>query len=121
MVSALGNMANIGLGYLSLDRTTGTLSGGEAQRIRTVLHLDSALTELTYVFDEPAAGLHPHDSSRVIELLHRLRDKGNNVLVVEHHPDVIRAADHIIDLGPHAGLHDGRIVFQGTPKALQPR
>lgn len=89
-----------------------------ARHIRIVLHLDSALTELTYVFDEPAAGLHPHDTARVIELLHRLRDKGNNVLVVEHQPDVIRAADHIIDLGPKAGAHGGRVVFHGTPKQL---
>lgn len=107
-------MQQVGLGYLSLDRPTSTLSGGEAQRIRTVLHLDSALTELTYVFDEPAAGLHPHDTQRVIALLHQ----GNNVLVVEHHPDVIRAADHVIDLGPHAGPHGGQVVFQGTPAAL---
>ncbi|WP_407342754.1 ATP-binding cassette domain-containing protein [Pengzhenrongella phosphoraccumulans] len=118
VVSALRNMDQVGLGYLALDRPTSTLSGGEAQRIRTVLHLDSALTELTYVFDEPAAGLHPHDIKRVIELLHRLRDKGNNVLVVEHQPDVIRAADHIIDMGPQAGTHGGLVVFQGTPAQL---
>jgi len=118
VLSALGNMQQVGLGYLALERPTSTLSGGEAQRIRTVLHLDSALTELTYVFDEPAAGLHPHDTARVIELLHRLRDKGNNVLVVEHQPDVIRAADHVIDLGPKAGAHGGRVVFHGTPKQL---
>lgn len=117
-VSALLAMGQVGLGYLSLERPTGTLSGGEAQRIRTVLHLDSALTELTYVFDEPAAGLHPHDTARLIELLHRLRDKGNNVLVVEHHPDLICAADHVIDLGPKAGAHGGFIVFQGTPDDL---
>lgn len=115
---ALQNMQHVGLGYLSLNRPTSTLSGGEAQRIRTVLHLDSALTELTYVFDEPAAGLHSHDTQRVIALLHQLRDKGNNVLVVEHHPDVINAADHIIDLGPRAGRHGGTIVFQGTPQQL---
>ena len=117
-VSAMRNMDCVGLGYLTLERRTGTLSGGEAQRIRTVLHLDSALTELTYVFDEPAAGLHPHDTARVIELLHRLRDKGNNVLVVEHHPDVILAADHVVDLGPSAGASGGQVVFSGTPRAL---
>ena len=118
LVSALRNMQRVGLGYLSLDRPTSTLSGGEAQRIRTVLHLDSALTELTYVFDEPAAGLHPHDTESIITLLHRLRDKGNNVLVVEHHPEVIRSADHIVDIGPAAGTHGGRVVFQGTPEEL---
>lgn len=118
LISSLYNMSRVGLGYLSLDRPTSTLSGGEAQRIRTVLHLDSALTELTYVFDEPAAGLHSHDTARVIELLHQLRDKGNNVLVVEHHPDIIRAADHVIDIGPKAGIHGGRVVFEGPPAEL---
>lgn len=116
--SLLANLQHVGLGYLSLDRPTGTLSGGEAQRIRTVLHLDSALTDLTYVFDEPAAGLHAHDTARVTTLLHALRDKGNTVIVVEHHPDVITAADHIIDIGPGAGIHGGTIVYQGNPAGL---
>ncbi|MFP7834649.1 ATP-binding cassette domain-containing protein [Marisediminicola sp. LYQ134] len=118
LISILTGMQHVGLGYLGLDRPTSTLSGGEAQRIRTVMHLDSALSELTYVFDEPAAGLHAHDTARVVELLHRLRDKGNTVLVVEHHPDVIRAADHVIDVGPGAGAHGGTILFEGTPSAL---
>jgi len=113
LVAILADLHRVGLSYLSLSRPTGTLSGGEAQRIRTVAHLDSALTELTYVFDEPAAGLHPHDTARVIELLQELRDKGNSVLVVEHNPDVIGAADHIIELGPRAGVHGGQIVHQG--------
>ena len=119
LLSIVKGMEHVGLGYLSLERPTSSLSGGEAQRIRTVMHLDSALTELTYVFDEPAAGLHPHDTTRVIELLHRLRDKGNTVLVVEHHPDVIRAADHIIDIGPGAGKHGGTLLFEGSPNALR--
>jgi len=116
--SLLANLTRVGLGYLALDRPTSTLSGGEGQRIRTVLHLDSALTDLTYVFDEPAAGLHAHDTAQVVTLLHALRDKGNTVLVVEHHPDVITAADHVIDLGPGAGTAGGTITFQGTPAQL---
>ncbi|ROR91091.1 ATP-binding cassette domain-containing protein [Nocardioides aurantiacus] len=118
LVSIGANMERLGLGYLRLDRPTATLSGGEAQRIRTVTHLDSPLCELTYVFDEPTAGLHPHDTARLIELLCRLRDRGNHVLVVEHHPDVIAAADHIVDLGPGAGHRGGEIVFAGTPAQL---
>jgi excinuclease UvrABC ATPase subunit len=118
LISITKSMHQVGLGYLSLDRPTGTLSGGEAQRIRTVLHVDSALTELTYVFDEPAAGLHPHDTARVVELLHQLRDKGNSVLVVEHQRDVIEAADYIIDIGPLAGAGGGRVVFEGSPTQL---
>ncbi|MCG7421416.1 excinuclease ABC subunit UvrA [Micrococcus sp. ACRRV] len=116
--SLLSNLDRVGLGYLTLDRPTSTLSGGEGQRIRTVLHLDSSLTDLTYVFDEPAAGLHAHDTTQVLALLHALRDKGNTVLVVEHHPDVIAAADHVIDLGPGAGVHGGTITFSGTPTEL---
>lgn len=116
--SLLANLTRVGLGYLALDRPTSTLSGGEGQRIRTVLHLDSSLTDLTYVFDEPAAGLHAHDTDQVITLLHALRDKGNTVLVVEHHPDVITAADHVVDLGPGAGTAGGTITFQGTPAQL---
>jgi excinuclease UvrABC ATPase subunit len=117
--SPLANLTQVGLGYLALDRPTSTLSGGEGQRIRTVLHLDSALTDLTYVFDEPAAGLHAHDTARVVTLLRALRDKGNTVLVVEHHPDIISAADYVIDLGPGAGTYGGTIVFQGTPDELR--
>ncbi len=116
--SLLCNLTEVGLGYLALDRPTSTLSGGEGQRIRTVLHLDSALTDLTYVFDEPAAGLHAHDTTRVVTLLKALRDKGNTVLVVEHHPDVITAADHVIDLGPGAGTHGGTITYQGPSARL---
>lgn len=116
--SLLRNLTEVGLGYLALDRPTSTLSGGEGQRIRTVLHLDSALTDLTYVFDEPAAGLHAHDTKRVVTLLRALRDKGNTVLVVEHHPDVITAADHVIDLGPGAGTDGGTITYQGPLAGL---
>ena len=93
----------IGLGYLSLDRPSGTLSGGEAQRTKMVRHLGSSLTDVTYVFDEPTIGLHPHDIQRMNDLLLRLRDKGNTVLVVEHKPEVIAIADHVVDLGPGAG------------------
>lgn len=118
VLAAVEAMSQVGLGYLTLQRPTSTLSGGEAQRIKTVMHLDSALSELTYVFDEPAAGLHPHDTARVIELLGRLRDKGNTVLVVEHHNDVVQAADHVIDLGPGAGSAGGHVVFHGTPQQL---
>src|SRR6202034_1777051 len=96
------SFVEIGLGYLSLDRPSGTLSGGEAQRVK-ILHLGSSLTDVTYVFDEPTAGLHPHDVQRMNELLLRLRDKGNTVLVVEHKPETITIADHVVDLGPGAG------------------
>ena len=110
----LDSFVEIGLGYLSLDRPSGTLSGGEAQRTKMVRHLGSSLTDVTYVFDEPTVGLHPHDIQRANELLLRLRDKGNTVLVVEHKPEVIAIADQIIDLGPGAGAGGGEIVFQGT-------
>lgn len=105
--------------YLSLDRPTSTLSGGEGQRIRTVLHLDSALTDLTYVFDEPAAGLHAHDVAQIVTLLTQLRDKGNTVIVVEHHRDVITAADHVIDLGPGAGTDGGTLTYAGDLDGLR--
>lgn len=118
LASIAANLGRVGLGYLTLDRPTSTLSGGEAQRIRTVLHLDSALTDMTYVFDEPAAGLHAHDTRRVADLLRDLRDKGNTVIVVEHHREVIRSADHVIDLGPGAGRSGGTITFEGTPRQL---
>ncbi|MFJ9667894.1 ATP-binding cassette domain-containing protein [Streptomyces sp. NPDC101219] len=117
-VAALERIATIGLGYLSLDRETSSLSGGEGQRLKTVRHLGSSLTGLTYIFDEPTVGLHPRDVHRLGELLLRLRDKGNTVLVVEHDPDVIALADHVVDMGPGAGAGGGRVVFEGTPKAL---
>jgi excinuclease UvrABC ATPase subunit len=115
----LDSFVEIGLGYLSLDRTSGTLSGGEAQRTKMVRHLGSALTDATYVFDEPTVGLHPHDIQRVNDLLLRLRDKGNTVLVVEHKPEVIAIADHVVDLGPGAGAAGGQVVFEGTVDALR--
>ncbi len=116
----LDSFAEIGLGYLSLDRPTGTLSGGEAQRAKMIRHLGSSLTDVTYVFDEPAIGLHPHDIQRMNELLLRLRDKGNTVLVVEHKPwSAIAIADHVIDLGPGAGTEGGEVVFEGTVEGLR--
>jgi excinuclease UvrABC ATPase subunit len=114
----LDSFVEIGLGYLSLDRPSGTLSGGEAQRTKMIGHLGSSLTDVTYVFDEPTIGLHPHDIQRMNELLLRLRDKGNTVLVVEHKPEVIAIADHIVDLGPGAGTAGGEVVFEGTVDEL---
>ena len=105
----------IGLGYLSLDRPSGTLSGGEAQRTRMIRHLGSSLTDITYVFDEPSIGLHPHDVKRMGDLLLELRDKGNTVLVVEHEPELIAIADHVVDLGPGAGHTGELLAFEGTP------
>ena len=116
---ALDSFVEIGLGYLSLDRTSGTLSGGEAQRVKMVRHLGSALTDITYVFDEPTTGLHPHDIARMNDLLIRLRDKGNTVLVVEHKPETIVIADHVVDLGPGAGSAGGRVCFEGTVEQLR--
>ncbi|MEL0626962.1 excinuclease ABC subunit UvrA [Salinibacterium amurskyense] len=110
----LDSFVEIGLGYLSLDRPAGTLSGGEAQRSKMIQHLSSSLTDITYVFDEPTIGLHPHDIQRMNELLFRLRDKGNTVLVVEHKPETISIADHIVDLGPGAGTEGGQICFEGS-------
>jgi excinuclease UvrABC ATPase subunit len=115
----LGSFDEIGLGYLSLGRPTGTLSGGEAQRLKMIRQLGSSLTDVTYVFDEPTAGLHPHDVERMNGLLLRLRDKGNTVLVVEHKPDVIAIADHVVDLGPGAGSAGGELVFAGTVAGLR--
>jgi excinuclease UvrABC ATPase subunit len=109
---------HIGLGYLSLDRASGTLSGGESQRTRMIRHLGSALTDVTYVFDEPTIGLHAHDVERMNSLLRSLRTKGNTVLVVEHDPEVIQIADHIVDMGPGAGPHGGNVVFEGTVASL---
>lgn len=110
---------DIGLGYLSLDRASGSLSGGEAQRIKLVRHLGSSLTDVTYVFDEPTIGLHPHDIQRMNGLLEQLRDKGNTVLVVEHKPETIAIADHVVDLGPKAGTFGGEICFEGTVGELE--
>jgi excinuclease UvrABC ATPase subunit len=114
----LDSIVEIGLGYFSLGRPSGTLSGGEAQRTKMIRHLGSSLTDVTYVFDEPTTGLHPHDLRRMNDLLLRLRDKGNTVLVVEHEPEAIAIADHVVDLGPVAGHDGGRIVFEGTPADL---
>jgi len=115
----LDSFVEIGLGYLSLDRPSGTLSGGEAQRTKMIRHLGSPLTDVTYVFDEPTIGLHPHDVQRMNDLLVQLRDKGNTVLVVEHEPETIQIADHIIDLGPGAGSAGGEVVFEGTVEELR--
>lgn len=115
----LDSFVGIGLGYLSLARPAGTLSGGEAQRVKMIRHLGSALTDVTYVFDEPTIGLHPHDITRMNELLIQLRDKGNTVLVVEHKPEVIGIADHVVDLGPEAGSGGGQVVYEGTVKGLR--
>src|ERR1700760_710361 len=115
----LDSFTDIGLGYLSLDRPTATLSGGEAQRTKTIRQLGSALTDVTYVFDEPTVGLHPHDIQRMNELLLQLRDKGNTVLVVEHKPETIAIADHAVDLGPGAGTDGGTVCFEGTVKELR--
>jgi excinuclease UvrABC ATPase subunit len=115
----LDSFAEIGLGYLSLDRPSGTLSGGEAQRTKMIRHLGSPLTDVTYVFDEPTTGLHPHDIQRMNDLLLQLRDKGNTVLVVEHEPESIEIADHVIDLGPGAGTAGGEVVFEGTVPELR--
>ena len=115
----LDSFVNIGLGYLSLDRPAGTLSGGEAQRTKMIRHLGSPLTDVTYVFDEPTIGLHPHDVQRMNDLLLQLRDKGNTVLVVEHEPETIEIADHIVDLGPGAGSAGGLVVFEGTVDELR--
>ncbi len=115
----LESFVEIGLGYLSLDRPSGTLSGGEAQRTKMIGHLGSSLTDVTYVFDEPTIGLHPHDIQRMNDLLLRLRDKGNTVLVVEHKPETIAIADHVVDLGPGAGTAGGEVVYEGTVAGLQ--
>ncbi|MBM7025502.1 ATP-binding cassette domain-containing protein [Clavibacter zhangzhiyongii] len=119
LAQTLDSFVSIGLGYLSLDRASGTLSGGEAQRTKLIRHLGSALTDVTYVFDEPTIGLHPHDIQRMNDLLLQLRDKGNTVLVVEHKPETIAIADHVVDLGPGAGSHGGEIRFEGTVEALR--
>ena len=117
--ATLDSFVDIGLGYLSLDRPSGTLSGGEAQRTKMIRHLGSALTDITYVFDEPTVGLHPHDIDRMNRLLLQLRDKGNTVLVVEHKPEVIAIADHVVDLGPRAGTGGGNVVYEGSVDGLR--
>jgi excinuclease UvrABC ATPase subunit len=119
LLATLDSFAEIGLGYLSLDRPAGTLSGGEAQRTKMIRHLGSSLTDVTYVFDEPTIGMHPHDIERMNRLLLQLRDKGNTVLVVEHKPEAIAIADHVVDLGPGAGAGGGQIVFEGTVEELR--
>jgi excinuclease UvrABC ATPase subunit len=119
LLHTLDSFVEIGLGYLSLDRPAGTLSGGEAQRTKMIRHLGSSLTDVTYVFDEPTIGLHPHDIQRMNDLLLQLRDKGNTVLVVEHKPEVIDIADHVVDLGPGAGTAGGEVVFEGTLDGLR--
>ncbi|GAA4193042.1 excinuclease ABC subunit UvrA [Streptosporangium oxazolinicum] len=119
LARTLDSFVEIGLGYLSLDRPAGTLSGGEAQRVKMIRHLGSSLTDVTYVFDEPTVGLHPHDIQRMNDLLLRLRDKGNTVLVVEHKPETIAIADHVVDLGPGAGTAGGAVCFEGTVEGLR--
>jgi excinuclease UvrABC ATPase subunit len=119
MGETLDSFVEIGLGYLSLDRPSGTLSGGEAQRVKMIRHLGSSLTDVTYVFDEPTTGLHPHDIQRMNDLLLRLRNKGNTVLVVEHEPETIAIADHVVDLGPGAGTAGGTVCFEGTVEELR--
>ncbi|WP_280430869.1 excinuclease ABC subunit UvrA [Nocardia brasiliensis] len=119
LVATLDSFVEIGLGYLSLERPSGTLSGGEAQRVKMIRHLGSALTDVTYVFDEPTIGLHPHDIQRMNDLLRQLRDKGNTVLVVEHKPETIAIADHVVDLGPGAGSGGGTICYEGSVEGLR--
>ncbi|HEU5226569.1 MAG TPA: excinuclease ABC subunit UvrA [Ktedonobacteraceae bacterium] len=122
VLERLSNLVEIGLGYLSLSRMTDTLSGGESQRVKMVKHLNGSLVDVIYIFDEPSIGLHPRDVHRLNELLCKLRDQGNTVIVVEHDPDVIKAADHIVDVGPLAGINGGQVVFEGTyPELLQAR
>ncbi len=118
LAARLDNLVTIGLGYLSLDRESATLSGGESQRVKMVRHLGSSLTDITYVFDEPSVGLHPHDVGRLAGLMQQLRDKGNTVLIVEHKPDMIAIADHVVDMGPLAGSRGGEVVYQGDYAGL---
>jgi len=118
LAARLDNLVTIGLGYLSLDRESATLSGGESQRVKMVRHLGSSLTDITYVFDEPSVGLHPHDVGRLAGLMQQLRDKGNTVLIVEHKPDMIAIADHVVDMGPLAGSKGGEVVYQGDYAGL---
>src|SRR6185369_3875929 len=119
LLQTLDSFVEIGLGYLSLERPSGTLSGGEAQRTKMIRQLGSSLTDVTYVFDEPTTGLHPHDIRRMNDLLLRLRDKGNTVLVVEHEPETIAIADHVVDLGPGAGTAGGSVCYEGSVDGLR--
>src|SRR5690606_11869885 len=118
LVRRLQNLVDIGLEYLTLNRETDTLSGGESQRVKLVKHLSSSLIDVIYIFDEPSVGLHPRDVHRLNELLQKLRDRGNTVLVVEHDPDVIKVADHVVDVGPKAGKQGGEIVYEGSYENL---
>jgi excinuclease UvrABC ATPase subunit len=118
LAARLENLVTIGLGYLSLDRESSSLSGGESQTVKMVRHLGSSLTDITYVFDEPSVGLHPHDVGRLAGLMSQLRDKGNTVLIVEHKPDMIAIADHVVDIGPLAGSKGGEIVYEGDVTGL---
>ncbi len=118
LTERLQHLVEIGLEYLSLDRLTDTLSGGESQRVKIVKHLNGSLVDVMYIFDEPSVGLHPRDVHRLNELLEKLRDKGNTVIVVEHDPDVIKRADYIVDLGPYAGSEGGEIVYEGDYAGL---
>src|SRR5690606_35768881 len=118
LTERLEHLVDIGLDYLTLDRETETLSGGESQGVKLVKHLSGSLVDVTYIFDEPSVGLHPRDVHQLNELLLKLRDKGNTVIVVEHDPDVIKVADHIVDVGPHAGSRGGTIVYEGSYEGL---
>ena len=118
IVDRLAFLNNVGLEYLTLDRSADTLSGGEAQRIRLASQIGSGLTGVMYVLDEPSIGLHQRDNARLLDTLRRLRDLGNSVIVVEHDEDAIRTADHVIDMGPGAGVHGGHIIAEGTPAEI---
>src|SRR5690606_11718833 len=118
LTERLQHLVDIGLEYLSLDRETDTLSGGESQRVKIVKHLSSSLVDVMYIFDEPSVGMHPRDVHRMNELLQKLRDKGNTVIVVEHDPDVIKVADHVVDMGPLAGNRGGTVVYEGSFEGL---
>lgn len=118
LVASLTRMIDIGLPYLSMNRESATLSGGEAQRLKLVRYMGSALTGMTYIFDEPSTGMHPRDVYRMTRLLRSLRDKGNTVIVIEHNLDVMKRADYIIDIGPDGGTAGGEVVFTGTPQQM---
>lgn len=115
----LNNLNLVGLSYLNLNRVSNTLSGGESQRIKMVKHLGNSLVDLLYIFDEPSIGLHPKDLDNIIKIIQKIRDKGNSVLLVEHDPDLIRTADHVVDMGPLSGINGGEIIYQGTFEELK--